>query len=226
MLFAIDIDGTIAGTDHGREYVQYLNRVLGMGMSEEKIAAFASYREFALSAEVQAFGALSQENQDRYMAALEDAQYDAGVQRASLPLPHAVEGIMALSTYGRIIYVTCRYESSRDLSQEWLAQYGFPNPEQVFTCERFHHKYVEAQKHAFADEPIILIDDHAEDVLKTFRRLVKEYYHIAKSVYGRFGLVAFGTDKAPAVPNQLRIPMLALPSWGKEEIQQLIGVVL
>lgn len=39
MLFAIDIDGTIAGTDHGREYAQYLNRVLGIGMSEEKVAA-------------------------------------------------------------------------------------------------------------------------------------------------------------------------------------------
>jgi hypothetical protein len=54
MLFAIDIDGTIAGTDHGHEYARYLNRILGIGMSEEKVAAFASYREFALSAEVQA----------------------------------------------------------------------------------------------------------------------------------------------------------------------------
>ena len=60
MLFAIDIDGTIAGTDHGREYAHYLNRVLGIGISEEKVAAFSSYREFAYSAEVQAFGAVSQ----------------------------------------------------------------------------------------------------------------------------------------------------------------------
>ena len=226
MLFAIDIDGTIAGTDHGREYAQYLNRVLGIGMSEERVTAFSSYREFALSDEVQAFGAISEENQDRYMAALELAQHDEEVQRASLPLPGAVEGVTALSTYGRVIYVTCRYASSRELSQEWLARYGFPNPEQVFTCERFHHKYVEAHKNAFTDEPIVLIDDHAEDIVKTFRKLVKEYYQIAKSVYGRFGLVAFGTDKAPTVANQLRIPVLALPSWEKEEIQQFIGIVL
>src|SRR5579859_7850670 len=156
MLFAIDIDGTIAGTDHGREYANYLNRVLGIGMSAERVAAFSSYREFALSAEVQAFGAISQENQNRYMEALELAQYDAEVQRASLPLPSAVEGVTALSTYGRVIYVTCRYASSRELSQEWLGQYGFPNPDRVFTCERFHHKYVEAQKNAAADEPIVL----------------------------------------------------------------------
>jgi len=226
MLFAIDIDGTIAGTDHGREYAHYLNRVLSIGISEEQVAAFASYREFALSAEVQAFGAVSQENQDRYMEALELAQHDAEVQRASLPLPGAVEGVTALSTYGRIIYVTCRYTSARALSQEWLAQYGFPNPEHVFTCERFHHKFVEAQKNAFVDEPIVLIDDHAEDIVKTFRKLVKEHYQVAKSVYGRCGLVAFGTDKAPMAPNQLRIPMLALPSWDKEEIRQLMGIVL
>src|SRR5215472_12851343 len=154
MLFAIDIDGTIAGTDHGREYAQYLNRVLDIGMSEAKVAAFSSYREFAFSAEVQAFGAVSQENQDRYMEALELAQHDVEVQRASLPLPSAVEGVTALSTYGRVIYVTCRYASSRELSQQWLARYGFPNPEQVFTCERFHHKFVEAQRNAFIDEPI------------------------------------------------------------------------
>ena len=226
MLFAIDIDGTIAGTDHGREYAHYLNRILGIGMSEERVTAFSSYREFALSAEVQAFGAVSQENQDRYMEALELAQHDTEVQRASLPLPSAVEGVTALSTYGRVIYVTCRYASSRELSQEWLAQYGFPNPEQVFTCERFHHKYVKAQKNAATDEPIVLIDDHAEDIVKTFRKLVKEYYQVAKSVYGRLGLVAFGTDKAPTAPNQLRIPMLALPSWEKDEIQQFIGIVL
>ena len=226
MLFAIDIDGTIAGTDHGREYAHYLNRVLGIGLSAEKVAAFASYREFALSAEIQAFGAVSQENQDRYMEALELAQHDAEVQRASLPLPGAVEGVKALSTYGRVIYVTCRYASSRELSQEWLGRYGFPSPERVFTCERFHHKYVEAQKNAAADEPIVLIDDHAEDIVKTFRRLVKEYYQVAKSVYGRFGLVAFGSGKPPTVPHQLRIPMLALPSWEKEEIQQLMGIVL
>ena len=65
-----------------------------------------------------------------------------------------------------------------------------------------------------------------EDIVKTFRRLVKEYYQVAKSVYGRFGLVAFGTDKAPIAPNQLHIPMLALPSWEKEEIHQLIGIIL
>jgi hypothetical protein len=160
------------------------------------------------------------------MEALELAQHDAEIQRASHPLPGAVEGVTALSTYGRIIYVTCRYATSRELSQEWLAQYSFPNPEQVFTCERFHHKFVEAQKNALTDEPIVLIDDHAEDIVKTFRKLVKEYYQVAKSVYGRFGLVAFGTDKTPTAPNQLRIPMLALPSWEKEEIQQLIGIVL
>jgi hypothetical protein len=96
-------------------------------------------------------------------------------------------------------------------------------PEQVFTCERFHHKYVEAQKNAFADEPIVLIDDHAEDIVKVFRKLVKEYYQVAKSVYGRLGLVAFGTDKIPTAPNQLRIPLLALPSWERDKIQQLIG---
>ena len=85
---------------------------------------------------------------------------------------------------------------------------------------------MEAQKNAAADEPIVLIDDHAEDIVKTFRRLVRKYYQVAKSVYGRFGLVAFGSEKPPTVPQQLRIPMLALPSWEKVEIQQLMGIVL
>ena len=70
------------------------------------------------------------------------------------------------------------------------------------------------------------ISHHAEDIVKVFRKLVKEYYQVAKSVYGRLGLVAFGTDTIPPAPNQLRIPLLALPSWEKDKIQQLIGIIV
>ena len=127
MLFAIDIDGTIAGTVSRAPVCRLaVIAILGIGLSAEKVAAFASYREFALSAEITSLWE-PQENQDRDMQVLELAQHDAEVQRASLPLPCAVEGVKASSTYGRVIYVTCRYASSRELSQEWLGRKGFPS---------------------------------------------------------------------------------------------------
>ena len=224
MLFAVDIDGTIASDDHGRAYARYLNRKLALNIADETIERLKSYHEFVMLEQVQAYGAVSDAHKEQYKAVIRQAQHDPEVQHSLVPLPDARDGVTALAQYGNIIYVTCRKPESYDLTRNWLSSYGFPHPDSVYICEHYHHKYVHASKLADASEPIILIDDHAEEVVKFFQRLVKEQYPVAKSIRKRLAVVAFGCEVAPPCPfKQPLFPVLTLPSWEQDMLEQLIG---
>lgn len=226
MLFAIDIDGTIANDDRGRAYARYLNRELALGVSDETIERLKSYATFIQLEQVQAYAAESEEHKAHYRAAIRQAQHDPEVQQAAIPLPGAVEGVAALARYGEIIYVTCRKPESFDRTRDWLSSYRFAQPDRIYICKHYHFKYIYASQLAHVSEPIVLIDDHAEDVVKFFQRLVKEHYAVAKSIRKRLAVVAFGCQEAPPCPfKQPLFPVLALPSWDKNVLEQLIGPV-
>jgi len=47
MLFAVDIDGTIAmPTEQRLAYIPYFHRMLNLGLSEEQLAAFPDFSSF------------------------------------------------------------------------------------------------------------------------------------------------------------------------------------
>jgi hypothetical protein len=59
-------------------------------------------------------------------------------------------------------------------------------------------------------------------VLKFFKCLIKEQYKIAKSVYKRIAIVAYGSKQMPTVPPKLQIPVFPLVSWSEDAVEQLI----
>jgi len=222
MLFAIDIDGTIAQDEHGHAYARYLNQALALNISEEIIEHLPSYLSFIMLPEVQAYVQNNEEHKQKYVETIRVAQHDPDVQRSATPMHNSVEGVKMLAEYGQICYITCRKSESQAITQEWLAQNGFLQPERVFFCEHYHHKYIAAHEQTTSDEPIILIDDHAEEVLKFFKRLIKEQYKVAKSVYKRVAIVAYGSKQLPIVPPKLQIPVFSLVSWNEDAVERLI----
>lgn len=213
MLFAVDIDGTIAGAAPDAARIRYMNRALKLGLSETHLAEFASYRAFAQSPEVQMWGT-TQARQDAYMAALEVAQWDADIQRAYLPVPGACEAIHALTQEGDLIYVTCRREATSEVTQGWLARHGFPRPGDVYHCERhYYQKYVVAHAHAGSRERITLIDNQIRDIVISYKGLVLHHEEVARSLIPRLVLVAFGVPTLPPLPRRLPFPVVALDSW-------------
>lgn len=224
MLFAIDIDGTIAYDKQGRAFARYLNQALSLGVPDTTLRQLSCYHEFVELHAVQAYIGQSQDNKQRYKAVFQSAANDPAIQQSLVPLEGALAGVEALSLRGRIIYVTCRKPESVSLTQAWLARYGFPAPEQVYTCEHYHFKYVQAGQLADPSEPIVLIDDHAEEVIKFFHRLVKEDYSIAKAIRKRLAVIAFGSQEVPPHPFKVPLfPVLVLPSWEPGSLEQLIG---
>ena len=226
MLFAIDIDGTIAYDKQGKAFARYLNQTLSLGVPDTILHQLSSYHEFVELHSIQVYIDKSPDNKQRYRTAFQLAANDPAVQQSLVPVEGALAGVEALSLRGKIINVTCRKPESISLTQAWLARYGFPAPEQVYTCEHYHFKYVQADHQADPSEPIILIDDHAEEVIKFFHRLVKEDYGVAKAIRKRLAVIAFGTQQVPPHPFKVQLfPVLALPSWEQGSLEQLIGPV-
>jgi hypothetical protein len=212
MLFAIDIDGTIAGAAPDAVRIHYMNRALKLGLSETRLAEFGSYRAFAQSSEVQMWGAIPS-HQKSYMNALEQAQWDADIQRSRLPIPGALEAIHALTQQGHVIYVTCRRDTTGEITQGWLARYDFPHPGDVYHCSQYYEKYRMVYAHASPREHITLIDNQARDLILSYKGLVLDHREIAQSLLRRLILVAFGEPTLPPLPTRLPVPVVALDSW-------------
>lgn len=213
-LHVVDVDGTIGKDKGSRAYIRYLNDRLQLGLSIETLQSLRNYREFTQLEEVQAFVRDNPINQERYKAAFLDAEHDPEVQQALVPARDAVEAVHRLAATGRVIYATCRKRESKERTQRWLAHYYFPSPDQVYICDHYHNKYVQAFHAANQDEEIILIDDHAEEIIHSFRRLAREHTDIALAIRNRLTVVAFGADQAPPNPFKSQLfPVTALPAW-------------
>lgn len=216
MLFAIDIDGTVAGSPP-HVLISYMSQKLGFHVPATHLAAFSSYRDFLRSPEVRTWLAQSDEHQTCYDQALYQAQFDIGVQKQSIALPGAVEATQALALLGRIMYLTLRKPESEQLTRDWLAVHGFPSPTDVFSCEHYQYKYLEAHRHADVDEYVMIIDDNYRPLLARFKTFFDEYRDIANSLRKRLAVVAYGAKEPPRWPFQKPAQPLfdiaALPSW-------------
>lgn len=215
MLFAIDIDATIAIDHNG--YARYLNNALGLGIDEYTIEHIKSYENFYILPAVQNY--LQEPDQrDYYQNIYEKLQYEPEIQRNLVPIPRAVQALNVLARSGKIIYVTCRQPGAESITSEWLARYGFPSPEQVTICPHYYYKYLVAYDQTKPREKIILVDDHAEEMVKSFFVMAKTHLDIAVSLRRRLAVVAFDHTEPPTFRFKVPFPVVALRSWHPKDL--------
>src|SRR5579859_2724290 len=224
MFFVVDIDGVLAASSSAIAF--YLNRLLDLGIPDEVIEAMPSSAEIAQRPEVLAYCARGEEFRDRFNAAAQNAQYEAEVQQRKLPIPGSVEGVQALTHYGRMSYATCRKSRTKDTTVDWLVRYGYPHSEAVYCCDNFlYEKYLVGYEQAGKDEQIVYIDDLAQPLMAGLRPLVARHRSVAQSLIGRIALLAYGVEEPPTWPTPRDpYPVLALPDWS--HLSTLLGVAV
>jgi hypothetical protein len=216
MLLAIDIDGTIA--TGGEWLARTLAREFTLPLAEEKLACIDHSAQFWKLPEIQG---LAVEKRRAMRELVHAHQHDPEWQQHEVPMPDAMQALSSLSAYSKVIYATCRFPESKKLTQAWLARYGFPEPENVYCCKHYLWKYACAGEVAEREEKILLIDDQAEMLVKSFRPFAQMDFSLALSLIPRLAVVAFGKEAPPAFPLKIPFPVLAVRRWKAEDLAQL-----
>ena len=247
MLFAVDIDGTIARHEPGeKSLIGYMNRELGLGISASRLAEFrccsqtpnpelqtlmthseevrVEHEEYSQqytlkgSSEVQAWLAQSEQHQKRYAEVLYASQFDPDIQKAKVPIAGAIEAMHQIALLGKIIYVTLRKPYSEQLTREWLAWYGFPSPDQAYCCQHFEFKYLEAYHHLQECESLTMVDDNIRGLIGRFPTLAREHTDVAHSLLRRISFVLIGNQVLDPIPQKFqRFSIARIPTFGSEQ---------
>ena len=224
MLFAIDIDGTIAGISS--TFGEYFNQELGLGLPPEevqKIRWFNSLRKHP------AIVAYRKQNNERFLEVWEQYREYAPAMLAREVLAGAVEGVTFLAKQGDVQYVTIRISQDQEVNaqiqaatRQWLDKHNFPNPGSVIFCSNFQEKLELIAHQPLA--PIILIDDRCStDLLTCYENLTQnsEHHELTRLIRQRITFVAFDKDQLPE--NTYGLHMLAFPSW--EQSSHLLSIL-
>jgi len=222
MFFAVDIDGVLARDITG--YATYLNRYFQLGIEQSVIESLTDYAQFIKLEAVRSFVRGNESRATEFNHVAKEAQYAPLVQQMRVPIDGAVEAVHHIAELYHFRYVTCRYASTLDVTQDWLERHGFPRPRDVSCCaEGIHQKYLVAYQMAEADEPLVFIDDLASALMTSFAALIKYHYQDAKVLRKRCTLLAFGHTSAPEWPfNKPLYPVWPLLNWS--QFEDLIGV--
>jgi len=221
MFFAVDIDGVLARDTNG--YARYLNNYFSLGITDEKIGQLQNYQEFTKLLEVKAYIRQSEETCAQFNTVAREAQYLSEIQHAKIPMPGSREAMEVIAKHYPFYYVTCRKSVTSATTHAWLTRNGFPSPDRVHYCERgIYEKYVIAHRLAEPGESILLIDDLALKLMKSFATVIKLDRTLASDLIRRVGLLAFGHADAPVWPFPRRpFHVEPLPDW--EHFYELIG---
>jgi hypothetical protein len=249
MLFAVDIDGTIAKHEAGEKaLISYMNRELGLGISASRLAelrccsqvpnaelqtlmtysqevraeyeAYSQQYTFKGSTEVQAWLAQSELHKKRYDEVLYASQFDPDIQKVKVPMPGAIQAMHRLALLGKIIYLTLRKPYSEQLTREWLASYGFPSPDQAYCCEHFEFKYLKAHHHLQEGEPLTMIDDNIRSLIGRFPTLARIHTDVAHSLLRRISFVLIGNQVLDPIPEKFRRFSIArIPTFASEQFE-------
>ena len=217
-MYALDIDSTIAIDRDG--CARYLNEQLHLGIAEETLRDINAYWQFTELAQVVAY---RRDHEEHYQEALKASDHAPCVIAAMVPLPGAVQAVNLLAQEASVVYVTCRREEEADLTRSWLKQHSFPASDAVYPCEHYHWKYIHAFHAAPGDEPIILIDDMMERVIKSFGIMAREHAQIAYQLLKRIEVVGLGYTTAPTLPAHMPFAFSLLPSWQADHVASWLG---
>ena len=212
MLFAIDLDGTIAGKLLYSSYIEYHNRDLALGIAPEVLASLPDYKSFVKLPEVQAF---RRKQEERFQASRESARVSPNILLSIEALPDAIVGVHTLFGIGAVRYYTIRL--NQEATKQWLTLKQFPSPTDVVFCEGTVRKLYAA--YAETHMEIVLIDDRLDTLLQGFEEITKNEPEMADNLRRRLTIVAFGIETVPEYFHGLRL--LALPSW--KDVETLIA---
>ena len=210
MLFAVDIDNTIARDIKNAALRAYVMRTLDMPTDEQELRAWLQVPE----------------NKARLEQARKTSETIPEVMEAVQPVPGALDGVRQLARLGTVVYVTCRVPELHELTIDWLTRYGFPSPENARLCARYSEKYLHAYRMAVPDEPILLIDDRAEEVVRSFQTIARTEPATAINLISRLSVVAFHPKEARWHMTPPPFPVLILKSWDQETLARFLDVAL
>lgn len=227
VMFAVDIDQTIAGANAQQVYLSFYNQDLQLAIPDEVIHQFHFGDSFLSIPQVRAFTLANPEYKAIWNASHHRAIATAEVLEAFTPFPDAVTGIQYLAQLGTVRYYSARPESTQEVTQRWLERYDFPASTEVVCCSSIPAKLRIMAQHQPADEAIALIDDrghtHVVQQLEALRLQVPE---MAQALTQRLTIVAFGLDPQwEQARPPLPCPLVALPAWSQvHEITDLLGL--
>lgn len=210
MLFALDIDNTIARDIKNAALRAYLVRVLDIPDDEQAFSAW-----FRIPG-----------NKQRLEQGRRDSEKSPEVMGAVQPIPGALDGVKQLAELGTVVYVTCRVPALHDLTMDWLTRYGFPTPENMRLCALYSEKYLHARAMAGDGEPIMLFDDQAEKIVRSFGTIAKNDPAVAMQLIPRLSVVAFNPKEATWRMQPPPFPVLILKSWEPESLGKLLRVAM
>lgn len=218
MLIACDIDGTIAV--NGQWYARWMAREAGLDIPEHELASIEFGCDFWQLDEVRA---LTHEQRVELRQYAHAHHKDLDHLWHEIPIPSASDALHFLNQSGRIIYTTCRPASAAQLTREWLAHYQFPNADQVYCCDRYHEKFIQARGQAETKEPIVFVDDQVDKLVPAFRALAIHDRAIGLSLIRRISFVQIGQSEPPHFPP-VPFPVLALATWNRADVERAFGV--
>jgi len=207
MLFAIDIDRTIAGGF--KAYIEHHNQDLELGIHAEVLDALTGYQSFLHLPEVIAYRRI---NEARFQESRASCRISPQVIRSLEEIPGAVKGVTYLSQFGTIRYYTIRSHEVQEGTREWLSTKRFPNPDDVVFCESSLHKLSTLYPQE-THEAIVLIDDKCESLLRAFEKIARESPHVAEDLQRCLVIVVFGLEALSLPADCKGLKVLALPSW-------------
>ena len=215
MLFAIDIDGTIATTLSAIGFKPIVDYYKGLDIGVS--ASVSDYKHLLIDP---AFIAYYQNNTEKFDETAKAILESPEMMLEKDPLDGAIAGVMRIAASGRIQYYTVRKSSNEQRQQEiekatkqWLSRHHFPAAESGIFCQSVMNKLVRIyQQEKDSQEPIILIDDRWKTVLEAFDELAaRNWTVITDFLRQRLTLVAFGASSLPKIVNGLQV--IVLPSW-------------
>ncbi len=208
MLFAIDVDQTVAGSNAYEIYAHFHNQDLDLRIDPEILKQLKSYRDFFFLPQVVAF---RQANEHEWNASRHRAIATPWVIEAFSPLEGAVQGVAHLSAYGQIRYYTARTPLVREATQRWLGQHMFKQSQEVICCSSIEQKIRALACYEPQNEQIVLIDDRGHS---HFLDMLERMKNDVEGLCSRLRILAFGAS-ACTLPQTTLVPLIALPSWGQ-----------
>ncbi len=221
MLFAIDIDQTICGSNAYEIYASFHNEDLGLHIEYSVLTKLTSYRDFFFLPEVVAF---RKAHEEEWNASRGRAIATPSVIEAFKPMRGAAKGVETLSQYGTIRYYTARTPAVREATERWLTHYSFPQSQNVVCCSSIEQKVRVLACYEPQDAPIVLIDDRGHThFLTMFERCLKEDNN-TQTLLRRLRILAFGAS-AVLLPESSPCPLFALPTWDQDQLQVILPLI-
>jgi hypothetical protein len=220
MLFAIDIDQTICGSNAYEVFALFHNEDLDLQIDHSILARLTSYRDFFFLPEVVAF---RRAHEKAWNASRKRAIETPSVIEALTPIRGAVEGITMLAQYGTIRYYTARTPAVLNATECWLAHYAFPESQHVVCCSSIEQKVRMLACHTPLNDPIVLIDDRGHTHFLAMLERFQEDPRI-QTLLQRLHIIAFGTSP-DLLPERTPCPLFALPTWEQDHLQALLPLV-